>query len=156
MSRQIDNPELLVEFAMTEFNLNKKDAEKKVKDFKRKTNFSEDELKYFETVKHKYLNEYVNCDMAEGGGWIMYVKDIKMTRPDEFLFLGPCFKFITPNTNLTTNFADSGYVFEQEGDAWFYYDYEINNYMEIISKTEAENILRSCVNFDLEMFDDNI
>ena len=85
----------LINFMKEGLKYSTRDASKMVDQYLSKKEISEYSKEYLESLRNKYVGKFVECNMYEGGGWLMYVSKIECDKDGEYKFYGPHFTRIT-------------------------------------------------------------
>lgn len=147
----------LIDFMKEGLKYNTRDASKMVDQYLSKKEISEYSKEYLESLRTKYVGKFVECNMYEGGGWLMYVSKIECDKDGEYKFYGPHFTRITIENFVTTKPAEGGYAFNYDGYQRFYEEYETNNYIDVSDSIDyIVDRMNEILEIELDMFDDAV
>lgn len=147
----------LIAFMKDGLKYNTRDASKMVDQYLSKKEISEYSKEYLESLRKKYVGKFVECNMYEGGGWLMYVYKIECDKDGEYKFYGPHFARITIENYVTVKPAEGGYAYNYDGYQRFYEEYETNNYIEVYDSIDyIVDRMNEILEIELDMFDDAV
>lgn len=147
----------LINFMKEGLKYSTRDASKMVDQYLSKKEISEYSKEYLESLRNKYVGKFVECNMYEGGGWLMYVSKIECDKDGEYKFYGPHFTRITIENFVTTKPAEGGYAFNYDGYQRFYEEYETNNYIDVSDSIDyIVDRMNEILEIELDMFDDAV
>lgn len=147
----------LINFMKDGLKYSTRDASKMVDQYLSKKEISEYSKEYLESLRTKYVDKFVECNMYEGGGWLMYVSKIECDKDGEYKFYGPHFIRITIENYVTVKPAEGGYAYNYDGYQRFYEEYETNNYIEVYDSIDyIVDRMNEILEIELDMFDDAV
>lgn len=147
----------LIDFMKEGLKYSARDASKMVDQYLSKKEISEYSKEYLESLRNKYVGKFVECNMCEGGGWLMYVSNIECDKDGEYKFYGPHFTRITIENSVTVKPAEGGYSFNDDGYCYFYEEYETNNYIDVSDSIDyIVDRMNEILEIELDMFDDAV
>lgn len=147
----------LINFMKDGLKYSTRDASKMVDQYLSKKEISEYSKEYLESLRKKYVGKFVECNMYEGGGWLMYVSKIECEKDGEYKFYGPHFTRITIENYVTVKPAEGGYAYNYDGYQRFYEEYETNNYIEVYDSIDyIVDRMNEILEIELDMFDDAV
>lgn len=147
----------LINFMKEGLKYNTKDASKMVDQYLSEKEISEYSKEYLESLRNKYVGKFIECNMYEAGGWLMYVSKIECDEDGEYKFYGPHFTRITIDNYVTVKPAEGGYAYNYDGYQRFYEEYETNNYIEIYDSIDyIVDRMNEILEIELDMFDDAV
>ena len=147
----------LINFMKEGLKYSARDASKIVDQYLSKKEISEYSKEYLESLRNKYVGKFVECNMGEGGGWLMYVSKIECDKDGQYKFYGPHFTRITLENSVTLNPAEGGYSFNYDGYRYFYEEYETNNYIDVSDSIDyIVDRMNKILEIELDMFDDAV
>ena len=147
----------LINFMKEGLKYSARDASKIVDQYLSKKEISEYSKEYLESLRNKYVGKFVECNMDEGGGWLMYVSKIECDKDGQYKFYGPHFTRITLENSVTVKPAKGGYSFNYDGYQYFYEEYETNNYIDVFDSIDyIVDRMNEILEIELDMFDDAV
>lgn len=147
----------LIDFMKEGLKYGAKDASKMVDQYLSRKEISEYSKEYLESLRNKYVGKFVECNMYEGGGWLMYVSKIECDKDGEYKFYGPHFTRITIENYVTVKPTEGGYAFNSKGYQYFYEEYETNNYIDVSDSIDyIVDRMNEILEIELDMFDDAV